>query len=80
MGCRDRIPVASHKGVLEPAAFQLGTGTDAVRWDVTMLEDGSLLVIPVGRRAGRVLVEPRSSNSIRVTTDRIVRSDLPRPT
>lgn len=40
-------------------------------WEVTMNEDGSLTIIPTGRRAGKILVEPQSQNCIKVTTTKI---------
>lgn len=62
------------KQPLEPVRFVAGDEADVMRpvWQVTMNEDGSLTIMPIGRRPGRVLVMPSSHTSIVVTTDRLV--------
>lgn len=59
-------------GPLESVEFSLpGDASKKAVWQVSLQEDGTLMIYSVGRRSGTMLIEPRSSGSVRITSDRI---------
>lgn len=60
-------------GPIDPVRFKVDALPFPIEWDVHMEDDGTLVVCPVGRRPGRVLVEPSSNTLVRIKTDAIVR-------
>lgn len=51
-------------------------GQDIMRmvWQVSLLDDGSLVIHANGRRCGRIQVEPNANNMITVSTDKLIRA------
>jgi hypothetical protein len=68
---------------MEPATIETVSlempGQDVMRmiWQVSLREDGSLFIVPVGRRCGRMQIEPGTHNSIAISTDKIIRARRP---
>lgn len=61
--------------MLAPVVFTHGDGVFQTQWQVTLNEDGTLLVLACGRRCGRILVEPSSHTTVRITSDKLVKGD-----
>lgn len=57
---------------LIPVEFAEGKDIFRNVWQVTLQEDGSLVVMPIGRRAGRILIEPSSHMSVTLTTTKLI--------
>lgn len=60
-------------GPLDPVRFKVQELPFPIEWEVSIEDDGTLVVCAVGRRPGRILVEPSSNQLIRVKTNVIVR-------
>lgn len=48
-------------------------------WQVTLADDGTLSIFATGTRPGRMLVEPSSNVSIRITSEKIVARNFQPP-
>lgn len=58
-------------GPLQPQEFSVGSDMFRPQWRVEIDEQGRLMITAIGRRHGKLLVQPDANNMVTVTTFRI---------
>lgn len=63
----------NNHGPGQPVVFTLNTSKLSPAWEVFLNDGGELIVTAVGRRSGRILIEPRSHGNVKITSERILK-------